>query len=77
MYSQLGQVDAVVLASGQAAFGTLPELSDDQVQSTLDDLRGRIAVVRYGLANVADGGSTSHPAARSPSISTSRRCRYV
>ena len=56
MYEQVGRVDAVLCVAGAAAFGTLAELTDEDVELTLQTLRGRIALVRYGLPHVRDGG---------------------
>ncbi len=56
MYEQVGTVDAVVCVAGAAAFGTVAELTDEGVELTLQNLRGRIDLVRYGLPHVRDGG---------------------
>ena len=50
--------DAVVCAAGQAAFGALPDLQDDDFDLSLKSkLMGQVNLVRYGLPHIADGGS--------------------
>jgi NAD(P)-dependent dehydrogenase (short-subunit alcohol dehydrogenase family) len=58
LFSQVGQVDAIISATGNAAFKALHELSDEDFQQSLDNkLMGQVNVVRLGLASVKDGGS--------------------
>ncbi len=58
MYREAGAVDAVVVAAGGGAFRSLPELSDQDFDYSLrSKLMGQVNVVRFGLQNVADGGS--------------------
>lgn len=58
LYRRLGQVDAVLSAAGQAAFGPLAELSDADFELSLrNKLLGQVNLVRYGLSHVRDGGS--------------------
>jgi NAD(P)-dependent dehydrogenase (short-subunit alcohol dehydrogenase family) len=58
MYAQVGQVDAVVSAAGDARFKPFDQLSDDDyAYSIANKLMGQVNLVRYGLANVRDGGS--------------------
>ena len=57
MYNAVRKVDAVVSAAGQAKFGPLPSLSDEDFGLSLrDKLMGQVNLVRYGLDNVRDGG---------------------
>ena len=58
MYEETGEVDAVVAAAGDAAFGPLPELSDEDFDLSLGSkLMGQVNLVRHGLDHVSDGGS--------------------
>jgi len=72
MYAQLGRVDAVVCAAGAGAWKPLDQLSGEDFEASLHyKLMGQVNVVRYGLANVNDGGSitvTSGVLARSPMV---------
>jgi NAD(P)-dependent dehydrogenase (short-subunit alcohol dehydrogenase family) len=70
MYREVGRLDAVVSASGEARFRPLPALTDDDFAFSLrHKLMGQVNLVRYGLDSVRDGGSftlTSGVLARSP-----------
>jgi NAD(P)-dependent dehydrogenase (short-subunit alcohol dehydrogenase family) len=58
LYSKIGQVDAVVSAAGQAAFGPLLTLSDTEFALGLTNkLMGQVNLVRFGVEVLADGGS--------------------
>ena len=58
MYHSLGRVDHVVCCAGNAKFGPLEQLSDEDFRFCLDHkLMGQVNVVRYGFENVNDGGS--------------------
>ncbi|HET9030270.1 MAG TPA: short chain dehydrogenase [Candidatus Aquilonibacter sp.] len=58
MYREVGPVDAVVVAAGGGAFRPLAELSESDFEYSLrSKLMGQVNVVRFGLQNVADGGS--------------------
>ena len=58
MYARVGQVDAVVSAAGEAKFASLGQLSDADFAFSLGNkLMGQVNLVRYGFANVRDGGS--------------------
>ncbi|HKK26903.1 MAG TPA: short chain dehydrogenase [Gemmatimonadota bacterium] len=58
MYEEIGDVDAVVCAAGEAAFGPLAELSDDDFELSLrSKLMGQVNLVRSGVGHVRDGGS--------------------
>jgi NAD(P)-dependent dehydrogenase (short-subunit alcohol dehydrogenase family) len=58
MYAQVGTVDAVMSAAGSGAWKPLADLSDDDFALSLRyKLMGQVNVVRYGFANVRDGGS--------------------
>jgi len=57
MYSAVRKVDAVVSAAGQAKFGVLSTLSDEDFGVSLrDKLIGQVNLVRYGMDHVRDGG---------------------
>ncbi len=58
MYKEIGKIDAVVCASGKAAFGGVDEITEKDVRlSILNKLGGQINLVRIGLDHVNDGGS--------------------
>ena len=58
MYHSLGRVDHVVCCAGNAKFGPLDQLSDDDFRFCLDNkLMGQVNLVRYGFENANDGGS--------------------
>jgi NAD(P)-dependent dehydrogenase (short-subunit alcohol dehydrogenase family) len=58
LFRQVGQVDAIVSAAGNAAFKPLEQLSDEDFQMSLGHkLMGQVNVARLGLASVKDGGS--------------------
>ena len=58
MYREVGEVDAVVSAVGNAAFAALKDLSDEDVRlSVTSKLMGQVNLIRYGLNAVRDGGS--------------------
>jgi len=70
MYKLVGQVDAIVSATGTARFKPFHELSDEDYEYSLHNkLMGQVNLVRYGLEGVRDGGSitlTSGVLARTP-----------
>lgn len=70
MYREVGRVDAVVSASGEARFRPLAELTDEDFDYSLrHKLMGQVNLVRLGMGSVRDGGSftlTSGVLARSP-----------
>jgi NAD(P)-dependent dehydrogenase (short-subunit alcohol dehydrogenase family) len=70
-YRDIGWVDAVVSAAGQARFAAFTQLSDTDFQLGLSNkLMGQVNLVRRGLEHLADGGSftlTSGILARLPS----------
>ncbi len=56
-YEQLGQVDAIVTTAGDAAFVSLDQLNDAQIQLSLHSkLMGQINMVRKGLSNLKPNG---------------------
>jgi NAD(P)-dependent dehydrogenase (short-subunit alcohol dehydrogenase family) len=56
-YKQVGEVDAVVSAAGDAAFESLDKLTDEQIQLSLTSkLTGQINMVRKGLPYVRPNG---------------------
>jgi NAD(P)-dependent dehydrogenase (short-subunit alcohol dehydrogenase family) len=72
MYRQVGAVDAVVSAAGQAKFAPLHDLTDaDFALSVANKLMGQVNLVRLGLPSVREKGSftlTSGILARSPMV---------
>lgn len=57
LYEAVGPVDAVLSCAGEAAFGALDELSDDDFDGSLSNkLMGQVNLVRHGLDAVRDGG---------------------
>jgi NAD(P)-dependent dehydrogenase (short-subunit alcohol dehydrogenase family) len=66
----VGRVDAVVCAAGQAKFGPLASLTDDDFRlSVSNKLLGQVTLSRLAMGTVADGGSitlTSGILARKP-----------
>lgn len=70
MYNAVRKVDAVVSAAGQARFGALSALTDDDFAFSLaHKLMGQVHLVRLGLDHVRDGGVfvlTSGVLARTP-----------
>lgn len=58
LFKQIGEVDALVSAAGDAAFGPLGELTDEQFQLGLSNkLMGQVNLARIGMRHVRDGGS--------------------
>ncbi len=58
LYAEVGRVDAVVCAAGQAAFGPFLALSDAEFALGLSNkLMGQVNLVRFGVEVVADDGS--------------------
>ena len=57
LYSTVGSVDAVFSCAGEAAFGALTELTDEDFELSLSNkLMGQVNLVRHGLDAVNDGG---------------------
>lgn len=57
LYDTVGPVDAVLSCAGEAAFGALDELDDeDFALSVSNKLMGQVNLVRRGLNAVRDGG---------------------
>ncbi len=57
-YEETGPIDAVVCAAGNAAFGALDSLTDDQFQLCINSkLMGQINLVRKGLSRLNPGGA--------------------
>lgn len=57
LYQSVGAVDAVLSCAGEAAFGELEELTDDDFDLSLSNkLMGQVNLVRQGLDVVKDGG---------------------
>ena len=58
LYADVGPIDAVVSCAGEAAFGSLDNLSDDDFETSLSNkLMGQVNLVRRGVDHVRDGGS--------------------
>ena len=58
LFESVGAFDALISAAGQAKFGALDGLSDQDFQFSLfHKLMGQVNLVRAGLAHVNDGGS--------------------
>jgi len=56
-YKSLGEVDAIICAAGDAGFGPLAELSDEELQLGIrSKLLGQVNLVRKGLTNVRPSG---------------------
>jgi NAD(P)-dependent dehydrogenase (short-subunit alcohol dehydrogenase family) len=56
-YANLGEVDAIVCAAGDAAFVSLDQLKDEQIQlSVQSKLLGQVNLVRKGLSNLRPNG---------------------
>src|SRR5574340_594968 len=70
MYRQVGVVDAVVSAAGDARFRPFANLADADYEYSIENkLMGQVNLVRFGLPHVRDGGSITLTAgilARSP-----------
>jgi len=57
-YSEVKSFDALVCAAGEARFGPLERLADEDFQISLSSkLMGQVNLVRLGLRHAADGGS--------------------
>ncbi|HVY47386.1 MAG TPA: short chain dehydrogenase, partial [Minicystis sp.] len=57
LYQAVGKVDAVVSAAGDARFGELAKLTDDDFAYSLGNkLMGQVNLVRYGVDHVNDAG---------------------
>jgi NAD(P)-dependent dehydrogenase (short-subunit alcohol dehydrogenase family) len=57
LYDTVGPQDAVLSCAGEAAFGTLEDLDDDDFALSLSNkLMGQVNLVRRGLDTVRDGG---------------------
>jgi len=58
LFEKLGQFDHLISAAGDARFGTLQEISDEDFSRGLTNkLLGQMNLVRLGRDNVRDGGS--------------------
>ena len=57
LYDTVGPLDAVLSCAGEAAFGSLDELGDDDFALSLSNkLMGQVNLVRRGLDAVREGG---------------------
>ena len=72
LYGELAPIDAVVSVAGNATFGALDGLSDEDFRLALGNkLMGQVNLVRLGLDHLRDGGSfslTSGLLAREPMV---------
>lgn len=58
LFETVGTVDAVVSTAGDARFGRLADLTDEDFALALHNkLLGQVNLVRVGVAHVTDGGS--------------------
>ncbi len=58
LFEAVGRFDALVSAAGQARFGPLEGLTDEDFRFSLaHKLMGQVNLVRAGLARIEDGGS--------------------
>src|SRR4051812_28300840 len=56
-YKQIGEVDAIVSVTGDAAFASVDKLTDEQLQFSVNSkLQGQINVVRKGLSHLRPDG---------------------
>lgn len=56
-YANLGEVDAVICAAGDAAFAPLNNVSDEDIQLSVNSkLLGQVNLVRKGLNHLRPGG---------------------
>lgn len=57
LYQTVGSVDAVISCAGEAAFGALEELEDEDFEKSVSNkLMGQVNLVRQGLDVVNEGG---------------------
>lgn len=57
LYQEVGRVDGVICCAGNAAFETLLELDEDDIDLSLrDKLMGQVNLVRFGAEHVNDDG---------------------
>lgn len=57
LYDAVGSLDAAISCAGEAAFGPLEELSDDDFAlSVSNKLMGQVNLVRRGIDRMRDGG---------------------
>lgn len=75
MYEQAGRIDAVISAAGQARFGPLEELSEEDFSFCLENkLMGQVNLVRIGAEVMEAGGCfvlTSGILAQKPMVGSS------
>jgi NAD(P)-dependent dehydrogenase (short-subunit alcohol dehydrogenase family) len=58
MFRQVGQVDAIAVAAGNAHFGPLADMGAAEFAVGLNEkLMGQVNVAQLGVAHLADGGS--------------------
>lgn len=79
LLASLETFDHLISAAGEARFGSLGDLTDDDFETSLaNKLMGQINLVRVGVDHIADGGSftltsgvlADHPVPGSAAIST-------
>lgn len=58
LFSQVGKVDGVICAAGEAKFGSIDDLTDeDYMVGIRNKLMGQVNVVRVGRHHIGPGGS--------------------
>jgi NAD(P)-dependent dehydrogenase (short-subunit alcohol dehydrogenase family) len=58
LFTSVGSFDALVCAAGEARFGPLEKLSDEEFEVSLaNKLMGQVNLVRLGIPRIRDGGS--------------------
>ena len=57
MYQEAGTVDAVINLGGEVPFGTIEQVTDEDVDDVIGLVRGAIDLVRLGIPHVNHGGS--------------------
>jgi NAD(P)-dependent dehydrogenase (short-subunit alcohol dehydrogenase family) len=58
LFARVGKVDAIVSATGSAAFKPLADLTDEDFAFSLSNkLMGQVNLVRFGLPSLREGGS--------------------
>src|SRR5690625_5176224 len=56
-FAELGEVDAIICAAGDAAFSSLNKVTDADIQLSVNSkLLGQVNLVRNGLNNLRPGG---------------------
>ena len=56
LYEQTGKIDVMINLGGEAPFGTLEQITDEQMEGSLKGFQGNMDLVRKGLPFMNDGG---------------------